>query len=59
MDIKLMICEDCSYPPNFLTVNKPDESGRTISCVTCRDCGDYWEEPFDAEEIFFNSGDDE
>jgi len=54
-----MICEDCSYPPNFLTVDKPGEGGRTISCVTCRDCGDYWEEPSDADEFFLNPEDEQ
>ena len=41
---QMMICEDCSYPPNFVSVVKPGDAGETLRCITCRDCGDYWEE---------------
>lgn len=42
---QMMICEDCPYPPNFITVTKPGSDGEIRLCVTCRECGDYWEEP--------------
>lgn len=54
IDLKQMICEDCSYPPNFYTVDRPGPRGLSLICVTCRDCGEYWEEPSDADEFFLN-----
>lgn len=52
-----MICEDCSFPPNFITNVKPNCAGKMMSCTTCRDCGEYWEEPFDADDFFSEDND--
>lgn len=53
-----MACEECSFPPNFASVIKQNNDGIEMSCTTCRDCGEYWEEPLTADEFFFNNGDD-
>lgn len=45
-----MTCEDCSYPPKFIFLTRKDDDGTTITCVSCRDCGEYWEEPNTGEE---------
>lgn len=53
-----MVCEECSIPPNFISVVKENDEGEEMNCTTCRDCGEYWEEPFNADEIFFKKEDD-
>lgn len=44
------VCPDCSFPPNFATV---DISLKEDSChrfsVKCRDCGDEWTEVLEKE----------
>jgi len=52
-----MACEECNFPPNFASVIKQNSDGVEMSCTTCRDCGEYWEEPLTADEIFFHNGD--
>lgn len=52
MDFNLMICEECDIPPNFVTTQKPGSCGQMIQCVTCRDCGEYWEDSSDDENFF-------
>jgi hypothetical protein len=49
---KFNMCEDCTFPPNFVCEYLPPIEGDDEECsfigsrygVTCRDCGDYWEE---------------
>jgi len=53
-----MACEECSLPPNFVTVVKINKDEEEMTCTTCRDCGEYWEEPLAADENFLNNRDD-
>lgn len=52
---KFNICEDCIIPPNFICEYLPpvegEEEWESIGSrygITCRDCGDYWEEDHDS-----------
>jgi len=54
MTFNPIICPDCSYPPNFIVKQLPvikSDSEEELHClrfnVTCRDCGDVWEEEVD------------
>lgn len=49
MSFSPMICEDCSYPPNWTVMDAPDRNGEKYCTTKCRDCGEEWEEPV---EIF-------
>lgn len=40
-----MICEDCTYPPNWVIIPLAKRNEKFFSLVKCRDCGDEWEEP--------------
>lgn len=52
MNFNPTTCPDCQYPPNFIVRQIPNDKENFFSdsppCrkfgVTCRDCGDYWEE---------------
>ena len=52
MSLSPMICEDCSYPPNWTSVSNPKNDGKIFYTIKCRDCGEQWDEPenFDVDE---------
>lgn len=58
MKYQHMICEECDIPPNFVESVRPCDNGSMVTCVTCRDCGEYWEEPSSDEENFLDNSKD-
>jgi len=45
MSLSPMMCEDCTYPPNWVVVPLAKRDEKFFSLIKCRDCGDEWEEP--------------
>lgn len=43
------VCSDCSFPPNHVVTQLRSKTRGYFSGISCRDCGDYWEEYDDSQ----------